>query len=93
MPLNPFMVFNYFMGDSVDRDVVRQANNVLVARADELWQYGAVSDGALAEIVQARKENKPVRYFDVIANKDIVEIKIEDVILEPDVADKRSLLA
>lgn len=29
VPLNPFMIVNYFLGDSVDHDLVRRANNSL----------------------------------------------------------------
>lgn len=92
VPLNPFMIFNYFLGDSVDRDLVRRANNSLVAAANQLWMYGPVSDGALAEILQAKKQEKVVRYFGVIASKDIVELSVENVELEPEVEDQRHLL-
>lgn len=66
VPLNPFMTFDYFMLDTVDRDMVRQGNNALVKRADELWMFGPISDGALVEIVQARNQGKTVRYFSII---------------------------
>ena len=92
VPLNPFMTFGYFMLDTVDRDVVRQANNTLVSRADELWMYGDVSDGALAEIVQARKLGKPVRYFVVVKSKDIVECDAANVVLEEGLESHRHLL-
>ena len=92
VPLNPFMTFNYFMLDTVDRDLVREANNTLVARADELWMFGLVSDGALAEIVQAHKQLKVVRYFGVIDSKNIVEYDAKDVPMEENVADQRGLL-
>lgn len=36
VPLNPFMVFDYFMLDTVPRDTVREANNNLVKRCDEI---------------------------------------------------------
>jgi len=88
VPLNPFMVFNYFLGDTVDRDLVRRANNNLVARADQLWMYGSVSDGALAEILQAKDQEKTIRYFGVVASKEI----IEDAPMEDDVANQRHLL-
>lgn len=92
VPLNPFMIFNYFLGDTVERDVVRRANNNLVARADQLWMYGPISDGALAEIVQAKELEKAVRYFGVVASKDIVEYTKSDAPMEEDVADRRHLL-
>lgn len=92
VPLNPFMLFNYFLGDRVDRDTVRQANNVVVARADELWQFGPVSDGALAEIIQARQAQKQVRYFAVTNSKDIAEINSGQVELEEGLEQQRQLL-
>lgn len=92
VPLNPFMVFNYFLGDTVDRDVIRRANNTLVAAAEELWMYGPVSDGALAEIIQAKEQKKTVRYFGIVASKDIVELSLQDVELEDEVKDQRSAL-
>jgi len=36
VPLNPFMLFEYFMLDTVERDKTREANNNLVKKADEL---------------------------------------------------------
>ena len=50
VPLNPFMNFDYFLDDIVDRDLIREANNVLAKRADELWVFCPISDGVLAEI-------------------------------------------
>lgn len=37
VPLNPFMNWNYFLGDQVKRDLVVRANNNLILQADELW--------------------------------------------------------
>ncbi len=76
------MIFEYFMLDTVDRDVVRNANNNLVKKSDELWVFGPVADGVLAEIVLAKEEMKPVRYFSIIGSKDIAEIAKEDVEFE-----------
>ncbi len=45
VPLNPFMLFDYFLLDTVDRDRIRDANNSLINRADELWVSGPVSKG------------------------------------------------
>lgn len=92
VPLNPFMVFNYFLGDSVDRDLVRRGNNSLVAAARELWMYGSVSDGALAEIIQAKEQGKVVRYFGIVGSKDIVEQNVDAVELEDGLEDQRSKL-
>lgn len=74
VPLNPFMIHDYFLLDVVDRDKIRESNNTLVERADELWVFGEISDGVLAEIKLAKKLSKNIRYFEVIKSKDIKEI-------------------
>jgi hypothetical protein len=84
VPLNPFMIFDYFMLDTVERDVVRNANNNLVKKADEIWVFGPVADGVLAEIILAKKEGKKIRYFKVFKSKDILEISKEKVEFEDD---------
>lgn len=65
VPLNPFMLFDYFLLDGLPRDKVRLANNNLVMFADELWVIGDISDGVEAEIKLAKELNKKVRYFSV----------------------------
>ncbi len=92
VPLNPFMISDYFMLDTVDRDLVRAANNSLVKRIDEIWVFGQISNGVLAEIILAKKRNKPIRYFDIIKSKDIVEITKEQVFFEEDLEKYRSEL-
>ena len=82
VPLNPFMLFEYFLLDSVDRDLIRDANNTLVLRCDELWVFGPVSDGVLAEIKLAKQNGKAIRYFDIIDSKEIKEISREEVKFE-----------
>lgn len=77
VPLNPFMIFSYFMLDSVERNLIREANNTIVRKSDELWVFGPISDGVLVEIKLAESLGKPVRYFDIVNSKDIVEISKE----------------
>lgn len=55
IPLNPFMIFDYFMLDTVNRDTIRNANNNLIKKADELWVFGPISDGVVGEIKLAQK--------------------------------------
>lgn len=86
VPLNPFTSFEYFLLDTLDRDVVRSANNVLVNRADELWVFGDVSDGVLAEIKQVQAQNKPIRYFKIVKSQFIEPVELKDVVFEDDVA-------
>jgi hypothetical protein len=82
IPLNPFMSFEYFMLDTVPRDFVREANNTLVKKAEELWIFGQIADGVLSEIEIAKKDNKPIKYFEIINSKDISEISKEKVKFE-----------
>jgi hypothetical protein len=86
LPINPFRVFEYFLGDRVDRDLVRQGNNQLISLADEVWVFGPVSDGVLFEVVRARRLRKPVRLFSVATrSSEIKPINIGDVKFEPEV--------
>jgi len=73
VPLNPFNVFGYFLSDLVDRDLVRQGNNNIVRISDEVWIFGPIADGVLAEIEYAIALNKPIKFFTV--GKSIAKIK------------------
>jgi hypothetical protein len=75
VPLNPFMIFEYFMLDTIERNKIREANNTLVLKADELWIFGPISDGVLKEIELAQDKEKPIRYFDIVDSLHIVEIE------------------
>ncbi len=85
VPLNPFMVFDYFLLDTVDRDLVREANNNLVKRSDQIWVFGAVSNGVLAEIRIAKSMNKTIRYFKIEKPNTIIECGIDEVEMEDEV--------
>lgn len=82
VPLNPFMIWEYFLNDSADREDVKQANDTIVKKCDEVWVFGPISDGVLHEIKIAKNMNKIIKYFDVLRSKDIVEITIKDVKFE-----------
>jgi hypothetical protein len=92
VPLNPFMVFDFFLLDAVNRDLVREGNNNLVKRSDEIWVFGAISNGVLAEIQIATEQNKRVRYFAIEKPHKIIEITKDKVEMEDEVADMRHLL-
>jgi len=85
--VNPFRLYEYFLGDRVDRDRIRQANNNLIRRCDELWVFGEmIADGVLFEIVYAKSLNKPVRFFSVDSRATrITEVRIENLEFEPEV--------
>ena len=82
VPINPFMSFDYFLLDTLDRDVIRNANNNLVALADELWVFGSISNGVLAEIRQVSKEGKLVRFFSIKNDKEISEVSKDELTFE-----------
>ena len=92
VPLNPFMIFEYFMLDSVDRDLVRKGNNNLVMRSDELWVFGPISNGVLAEIKIAKEINKPIKYFKIEKPYNIISILKEEVEMEEEVKNFKSEL-
>lgn len=93
VPLNPFLLFDYFLLDSVDRDLVREANNSLVLRADAVWIFGPVSNGVLAEILLAQKSNKPIFYFKIDKPHKIVSISDCEVEMENEVEQFKSLIS
>ena len=89
VPLNPFKNWDYFLADTVDRDLVRNANNRLVEIADEVWQFGEISNGCWFEIKNAIDADKKVRYFKLGKTvQDIAEIKVGDVIFEVELANE-----
>ncbi len=82
MPLNPFMIHEYFLLDTVDRDKIRESNNTIVRAAEEVWVFGEISNGVAAEIALAKKLHKPIRYFNVVKSQEIVEISEQRAVEE-----------
>jgi hypothetical protein len=84
VPLHPFRVFEYFLGDRVERDLVRRGNNTIVSRVDEIWVFGQeIADGVLLEISHAHANRKPVRYFTIATRaNEIAEIGQENLTFE-----------
>jgi hypothetical protein len=85
VPLNPFMMSEYFLVDTVERNIIRESNNILVKRADEFWVFGTISNGVLAELKIAQKMNKPIKYFKIENSKTILPISVDEVEMEDDV--------
>lgn len=73
VPLNPFMLFDYFLLDTTDRDDVRAANNAIVMRADAVWVFGPISNGVFAEMLLAKERGIPLRYFQIAKPHAIIE--------------------
>ncbi|MFA5211496.1 MAG: hypothetical protein WC414_03245 [Patescibacteria group bacterium] len=86
VPLNPFNVFGYYLYELVDRDLVRNGNNNLMKRCDELWVYGEISDGVLAEIQMFKQLNKPIKFFDISKlPKEVKEVSKNEAIFEDEI--------
>lgn len=81
VPLNPFRMFDYFLNDRVDRDVIRRANFNAIRIADELWVFGdTIANGVFAEIKYAAEVQKPIRFFTISANvDDIRELDFDEL--------------
>jgi hypothetical protein len=62
-PTCAFMMYSYFLLDTVDRKLLISANNDLIKRSDELWVFEEISDGVREEIKLAKKLEIPVKYF------------------------------
>lgn len=77
LPLNPFTNWDYFMDDMVDRKLTVRSNNNLIYIADELWQFGIISDGCYHEIKLAMSLNKRIKFFEI--GKTIHDIKEIDI--------------
>ena len=63
--VSPFMLFDYYLMHTVDKDVVREAMNNLLSRSDEVWVFGRLSLGVKVQVGIAKRLNKSVRYFDI----------------------------
>ena len=87
LPVNPFMAFDYFLNDRVDRDLIRRANNQLIALCDELWVFGDIANGVMFEILLAKNLEKPIRYFTIATrSSEIVEVSLKDLPFEAELA-------
>jgi hypothetical protein len=83
IPVNPFNAFGYFLYELVERDLVRNGNNNLMKRCDELWVYGEISDGVLAEVEMFKKLGRPIKFFDISKlPHEIREISKNELIFE-----------
>lgn len=89
VPLNPFNNWSYFMNDMVDRELVISANASLVYLSDEIWVFGPVADGVLAEIRMGMAQGKGIRFFSLGKTyEEIQEIGIKDLVFEENVLRK-----
>lgn len=89
LPLNPFTNWDYFLNDMVDRDLIVRANNNLIYRSNELWQFGDISDGCYHEIELAMKLGIKIRFFSIGKKiTDIHELSLDELVFEKELMDK-----
>lgn len=90
VPLNPFRMFEYFLNDRVERDLVRRANNTIVQSADETWVFGTkIANGVLFEIELAQDHGKAVRFFTIATRaEEIVPASPKDLSFEQELIDE-----
>jgi hypothetical protein len=82
VPLTPFLICDYFMLDTVPRDTIRAVNNTLVKRCDEVWVFGQIANGVLAEINLAKKLKKTIKYFDIKNSQKIIPTTFKKLEIE-----------
>lgn len=79
-PVSAFMMFSYFLMDSIERQRLIEANNNLIKISNELWVFGKISPGVTEEIRLAESLKMPIKYFSIVALNDInSEIRFEEV--------------
>lgn len=88
VPLNPFMLFRYFLSDMVPRETIYQANNTLVRISDAIWTFGEISNGVLAEMQLAERNDIQTDHYKIVDRKpDYVrfrKINTNSLVYEPD---------
>jgi len=65
VPVNPFMLFDYYLMHTVNKDTVREAMNNLLVKCDECWIFGRMSLGVKVQLGIAKRLKKPVRFYDI----------------------------
>jgi hypothetical protein len=86
VPVNPFMLFDYYLLHTVPKTVVRDAMNNLLARCDEVWVFGRLSLGVKVQIGIAKRLSKAIRYFD-ISELPVAVIPISEETAEEEIRD------
>lgn len=68
VPLSPIIV------DRLDENLVKNANEGLVKICDGVWVFGPLNEEVSEITILAEKLNKPVRYFSIVKDKEIIEV-------------------
>jgi hypothetical protein len=65
VPVNPFMLFDYYLLHTVNKETVREAMNNLLVKCDECWVFGQMSLGVKVQVGIAKRLKKPIRFYDI----------------------------
>ena len=65
VPVNPFMLFDYYLMHTVEKNTVREAMNNLLVKCDEVWVFGRMSLGVQVQVGIAKRMRKPLRFYDI----------------------------
>ncbi|MFN2568113.1 MAG: hypothetical protein ABR564_00710 [Candidatus Dormibacteria bacterium] len=65
VPVCPQMLFDYYLLHTVTKDAVREANNNLIMRCDQMWVFGNASLGVKVQMGIAKRLRKPLRFYDI----------------------------
>src|SRR5207237_8448415 len=65
VPINTFILFDYYLLHTVPKQLVREAIINLLCRCDEVWVFGTMSLGVKVQVGIARLLKKPLRFYDI----------------------------
>ena len=83
-PFNPFTAFDFALhGLCLKEDIIR-ANTTMLKKCDEVWHFGPVSDGSLAEVILAARFGKKTRFFEIDTAWQLSEIDRSLTVFEED---------
>ena len=75
IPLAPHLLLPLYMKEETERELALFMDMVFLGKVDELWVFGSTaSPGMRAEINQAKKHHKTIRYFDNECRETFTEI-------------------
>ena len=63
VPVNYFTAFGHFVHEIADLDTMIESINSLIVRCNEMWAFGAISEGMWYEIKMCKELGIPVKYF------------------------------
>lgn len=77
VPVNYFTAFGHFVHEIADQKTMIDSINSLIVRCDEMWAFGAVSEGMWYEIRMCKELGIPVKYFGIEKLPKRIQRKVE----------------